>query len=135
MKHRVRLTSLARHALFSLTALCVIDGHLFLGQSVAWLAMLGQRAPEIGLQEAVADTFTGGSPCEICLAIQEEREDRREEAPVPESRTELKYAPVVAPSITRIPAAPDTAGVGAGERLTFPRSRIDEIPTPPPQLG
>ena len=78
-----------------LAALCAVNAHLFVGQGLAWVTMIHDRAPDLGFQEAVADTFSGENPCPRCCAIAEEREKQEEEAPIPETRAVAKFAPVV----------------------------------------
>ena len=72
----------------------LVDGHLLVAQSWAWLTMLQDRAPEQGVVEALDSTFSGDAPCPMCCAIQEERQEKQEQAPIPESEPMAKYPPV-----------------------------------------
>jgi hypothetical protein len=120
--------------LLSLVVIHVLDGHLFLGQCVAWLTMVGDRAPSMGLQEAVKETFSGEHPCEICIAVQSERRKEREEAPLPQARMKWTYAPVVSTASVTLPAA-----TASPQRFPFPgtspppASLSPDLPTPPPR--
>ncbi|NNC89268.1 MAG: hypothetical protein HKN82_12480 [Akkermansiaceae bacterium] len=124
-----------RRILFALAALCLVDGHLFVGQSVAWLTMIGDRAPQMGFTAAVADSLSGESPCDVCRAIRDERQEKRQEAPLPDSRPELKFAPVVFSERVAVPDAPPASGPPAAAVPAIWRSWAAEVPTPPPRLG
>ena len=118
-----------------LVAIMVVDGHLLIGQSVAWFKMIHDRAPAMGLQEAVADTLSGDSPCEICLAIEDERERQRKEFPVKENSPSAKTVPLPCFG-KRLTLYPPPAA-----RPVHPRSapRLaswqTDVPSPPPWLG
>ena len=56
--------------------------------------MLHDRAPERGIVEAVDSTFSGDEPCPMCQAVQEEKQQQREEAPIPETESSFKLIPV-----------------------------------------
>lgn len=77
-----------------LTVLAVTDTHLMLLQGWAWGNMLTERAPERGVVEAIDSTLSGAEPCAMCCAVQEERNERQEDAPVPESSPVGKWIPV-----------------------------------------
>ncbi|MCS5538467.1 MAG: hypothetical protein NZ804_00630 [Roseibacillus sp.] len=78
------LHPLARPLCF-LAALVVIEGHLLVGQSVAWFTMIHERTPVLGLQQSIANTFSGAHPCDICTALQNESRKQKEDAPTPEA--------------------------------------------------
>lgn len=106
-----------------------------IGQSMAWISMIRDRAPEQGLQASVADTFSGENPCRICVALQEERDKQREETPIPEASPLTKIVPIHS-SETRLAVFPPPPA-----RRKHPRSQIGsdlwqtEVPSPPPWLG
>ncbi|MDE0825320.1 MAG: hypothetical protein OSA48_00760 [Akkermansiaceae bacterium] len=52
-----------------LAALYTVNAHLYLGQGIAWVTMIQDRAPKLGLTEAVADILSGAHPCDRCLAV------------------------------------------------------------------
>lgn len=127
-----------------LTLLCVLvlsEVPMGLVQGYAWASMVWDRAPEMGLEVAVADTFSGESPCSLCCALEAVRESKseREEAPTSEERGGgLKVFPVSSD-------AGRWGGTGllspfAG-RVNFCRMRevgeslFEEVPTPPPRLS
>jgi len=58
---------------------------LFVAQMCAWAEMIQDRQ-EQGIEVAVRSTFSGEEPCERCLAIAQERQERdQEENPAEES--------------------------------------------------
>lgn len=127
-----------------LTLLCVLvlsEVPMGLVQGYAWASMIVERAPEMGLGEALEDTFSGESPCEICCALAEVRErgaeQEGERAPNSEERGGgLKVFPV-----------PSDAGRGAGSEMWAPfvgrvqfcqvgevgERLFEDVPTPPPR--
>ncbi len=63
-----------------LIALVRITGlDLVLAQVDAWGSMM-QRTSKISFVEALTETLSGERPCEKCLAIEEERQERKESA-------------------------------------------------------
>jgi hypothetical protein len=62
------LNSIGRAA--TISALCLSLGFHWLAlQSVAWTTMLVANARHAPLSEAVAKTFDGAHPCELCHAV------------------------------------------------------------------
>lgn len=92
-----------------LAVFAVADTHLALVQGWAWGTMLHERAPGRGVAKAVESTFSGAEPCPMCCAVQQERNEEQEEAPVPESGPAGKWIPVSA---------------GGGVALYPPRARF-----------
>ncbi|MBT7960145.1 MAG: hypothetical protein HN759_12525 [Akkermansiaceae bacterium] len=76
------------------TVIAVTDAHLVFTQGWAWSTMLQDRAPERGMVEAIESTFNGAEPCPMCCAVQQERQEEQEEAPVPESNPTTKWIPI-----------------------------------------
>jgi hypothetical protein len=115
-------------------AIGVLDGHLMVAQSWAWFTMVQDRAHEMGVSEALDSTFSGDAPCPMCCAIQEERQEKEEQAPVPESKSTAKY----------LPASQNTGFVFFSPKEGFQSRAIDRVdlmpsrqetpPSPPPQL-
>jgi len=115
-------------------AIGVLDGHLMVAQSWAWITMVQDRAPEQGITEALDSTFSGAAPCSMCCAIQEERQEKEEQAPVPESKTSAKYPP----------ASQNTGYIFFSPKEGFQSRSIDPVdlmpnrqespPSPPPQV-
>jgi hypothetical protein len=91
-----RFTLLLAH-LAVIAALAVGSGaHWVVLQSVAWATMLVEYSHDASLTEAVAKTFDGRHPCEMCLTIEgAEKQQKQQQAaqPVPEIKGVL--APVL----------------------------------------
>lgn len=114
-------------------AIGVLDGHLMVAQSWAWITMMQERAPEQGMTEALDSTFSGDAPCPMCCAIQEKRQEKEEQVPIPESDPMVKYLPES--RRVRIALFPPAGGF---QSLVFDvmgmmPSRQDAPPSPPPQ--
>lgn len=118
-----------------LAALCTVNAHLFVGQGVAWITMIQDRTPQLGLQEAIADTLSGEHPCSRCLVLAEEREAQQEENPVPESRPAAKFTPPEQSSAPRAHFVTATSQCPATEARSHQAKRCDDIPVPPPRLA
>ncbi|HJM62215.1 MAG: hypothetical protein QF405_11455 [Roseibacillus sp.] len=126
------LHTLARPLCF-LAALVVIEGHLLIGQSVAWFTMIHERTPVLGLQQSIANTFSGAHPCNICTALQNESRKQKEDAPTPEAGPLVKVIAVLFNG-RRIAVFPPTH---PGRNLSCSESGStlwqDDVPRPPPR--
>ena len=118
-----------------IAALGVIDGHLMVGQTWAWMSMMSERAPEQGLVGALDSTFSGDSPCSMCCAIQEQRQDMEQDAPIPEAKPTAKFPPAMYSQGLQLtpPAAAYLLRIGDADILVTGRS--DEPPLPPPRAS
>ena len=118
-----------------LAALAVIEVPYLAMQAYAWGTMVHERAPEMGLEAAVADTLSGASPCSKCLALEGEREKKQERAPIEEKRQLCLLIPA---GRSADPGAALSASVPvvptAALRQNAP-SRADDVPTPPPRVS
>ncbi len=116
-------------ALFSLSGL----DQAFV-QAYAWGTMLRDRAPEVGLSEALDTTFSGDHPCEVCQAIAEASHHQNDKAPIeqsPESSSK-DFSPLM--SLRAITITPPSATAPLpGFRGIADRSIVLELPTPPPR--
>lgn len=118
-----------------LAALSILDTHLMVAQTWAWVTMINDRVPQQGVTAALDSTFSGDSPCAMCCAISQERQDKQEQAPIPESEPTAKFPPaswshadlVFPPASTYLPPLRDMEIVVL--------ARQDEPPLPPPQFG
>lgn len=118
-----------------LAAFVVVDGPMVIGQSWAWVTMVCDRTPAMGFTEAVADTMSGENPCPMCLALAEERQKEREEAPIRETRPLAKFAPVVGGAIPHRTGGARSACTWESPDRSHPLLRWDDVPLPPPRVG
>jgi hypothetical protein len=101
-------------------------------QSVAWVGMLVNYYRQTTLAQAVSMTFDGKHPCRLCQAIQEGKAQEREKKKDGlESAKELKLVLAQGPCLLTHPPMP---GVAAAPD-TFPPSRREPPPVPPPRLA
>jgi hypothetical protein len=82
-----------------IVALGVLDGHLMLAQTWAWANMVQNRTAEQGVSQALDSTFSGDAPCPMCCAIQNERQKKEKEAPLPELKPSAKFPPALLTSV------------------------------------
>ncbi len=116
-----------------LAALGVLDGHLALAQSWAWLTMLQDRTPEQSLSGAIESTFSGDAPCPMCCAIQKERQKKEQESPLPELKPTAKFPPtMLGHSVALSPRAKLHIGLPIYLTGNSP-SRYERPPSPPPR--
>jgi hypothetical protein len=84
-------------------AVGILDAHLMVAQTWAWMSMIYDRAPQEGVSAALDSTldstFSGDAPCAMCCAIERERRDTQEQAPIPELKPAAKFAPVSWPTV------------------------------------
>jgi len=67
--------------LILLSAFCISGIPEGMWQAYAWTSMLIERAPEMGVKKALEDTISGESPCGICAALEEHRDQKKEYPP------------------------------------------------------
>jgi hypothetical protein len=65
-------------ALAVIAALHLMGGHWIAVQSVAWVTMIVDYAEDSSVTEALAKTFDGQHPCQICKAVASGKEQERE---------------------------------------------------------
>jgi hypothetical protein len=72
--------------LATIVALCLSLGFHWLAlQSIAWTTMLVENARRVPLSEAVARTFDGSHPCDLCHAVAEGKKSEKKSAALPVS--------------------------------------------------
>jgi len=68
----------------TILALCLSLGFHWLAlQSVAWTTMLVSNARRVPLSEAVAKTFDGAHPCDLCHAVAEGKTSEKKSQVIP----------------------------------------------------
>jgi len=104
-------------------------------QSYAWATMIYDRA-EQGMTSAISSTFSGDSPCQHCLSVANEAEERKEE---PAQRAlSLEQLKLTTPSHN---CAPPFTLESLTQLSNFPPcphfSALFDlgVESPPPQLG
>ncbi|MDB4354131.1 hypothetical protein N9Z02_02390 [Akkermansiaceae bacterium] len=101
-------------------------------QVFAWSKMVHDRAPSMGVSQALNDAFSGENPCEICCAIAESTEEERQDAPAETSADKLPKFFTKNKGLTVNPPALDSWS-RSGSRVMFGILK-QKIPTPPPEL-
>lgn len=118
-----------------LALFCLLGGHWFALQSVAWAQMLARFSKTESITEAIQNTFDGEHPCKMCLRIREGRQqEERDEEKAPLTKTEK--SPDWICDLRRVSAPPPPRI--AEEAVGFvPRPNSDFIsspPSPPPRF-
>jgi hypothetical protein len=110
-------------------ALCVsIGGHWAALQSIAWATMIVEYSQSAPLSKAVAETFDGNHPCDLCKHIN--RAQHSEKKPETRSTTLKQDLLCVKRTVVLFPSSAD---------LSFPTEQIrasaDTLspPVPPPR--
>jgi len=119
-----------------LAILAMLGGHWMVLQSFAWARMIHEFSKQGSLRSAIVMTFDGKHPCNLCLTIQNGRQqEQAEDKNLPctsqnkpfELLCEDRRAVVPLPPVAAAPAVP-----------TVPRGHADFIespPTPPPRAA
>jgi hypothetical protein len=114
-------------ALAFAAALQILGGHWMLLQSMAWVGMVIDFARTEPLPVAVAKTFDGGHPCDLCKSVSKGRGEEQQ-------REELKLVVKFEAVLTCDCTLPDRT-VAAMSYSEVSRSvpwRAHSPPTPPP---
>ncbi len=116
------------HYLLILALLGATGGHWTLLQSVAWTTMVVEHARTAPLTVALAKTFDGKHPCQLCKKIEKGREtEQRPDLPPLTVKLEFFYVsarPLLYPP--QVLPRPHTAHAAEGARVESP-------PVPPPR--
>ena len=116
-------------ALFSLSGL----DRAFV-QTYAWVTMMQDRTPAMGFDSALEETFSGKHPCEVCLALLENTQERQRQAPAPDQPDQgpRLFATTGSPSSLNLSAPSDSRALPDSPAWAFD-SVIHDLPTPPPR--
>jgi hypothetical protein len=114
-------------------ALSILDTHLMVAQAWAWANMINDRVPQEGVSAALDSTFSGDSPCAMCCAIKQERQDKQQQAPIPESEPTAKFAPVSRSAVDLVFAQVSIHVPLSREVQVVVLGRQDKPPLPPPR--
>ncbi len=116
--------------------LATLEGHWMALQSFAWARMLSQYARQGSLLSAIAKTFDGRHPCDLCRVIKLGRQQEQQQNPQlpwvklgesPDLICDLQLTSVPVPTLiaaSPIPFVPDG-------HTDF----LDSPPTPPPRAA
>lgn len=117
--------------LFAVFHVCMglVGGHWFALQTIAWAQMLVAYSAEQSIGQAVADTFSGERPCEMCETIQKEKSAEKQQEAATGSTTKIEGA-MTAPVLLVIPARHGGFDLTA---TIFWNSNFFSPPTPPPK--
>lgn len=116
------------HALLILALLGATGGHWAFLQSVAWTKMVVDQSRTAPLTIALAKTFSGRNPCQLCKRIETGKQsEQKRDLPLTVAKLEFFYAPVLVkffpPQSFDLVPARDMHG----------SSRGDSPPVPPPR--
>ena len=114
-------------------AVGVLDAHLMVAQTWAWMSMIYDRAPQEGVSAALDSTFSGDAPCAMCCAIEQERGDTQQQAPIPELKPTAKFAPVSWSAVDLVFPPVSIHVPLSREVQVMVLGRQDEPPLPPPR--
>ncbi|MGJ8694847.1 MAG: hypothetical protein ACSHYF_00885 [Verrucomicrobiaceae bacterium] len=128
--------------MFFARALCILAIVVLSGldqaavQTYAWASMLNDRAPNMGLTEALNSTFSGDQPCEVCCALAELTEKEQENAPAERQADQLPklYSPNANSSSFSL-SQPQCLSYLRLKPWLAPLPFIFVVPTPPPEIA
>ena len=125
--HRVRLVLL-------LVAALSMGLHYAMVQMVGWVSMTVELSQSAPLSEALAMTFDGKHPCELCKLVEQElKKSGQNDERAPDKKTDLKLPPVICWTdgirLLRLSREPLSV-IKLDDRARFKRERP---PLPPPR--
>ncbi|HEY3862175.1 MAG TPA: hypothetical protein VGO59_09830 [Verrucomicrobiae bacterium] len=109
---------------------CSIGLHWAFFQSLAWTSMLAENLRHDSLAQAVAHTFDGQHPCQLCHAIADGKKSEKKDDLAPQFKT-LEFPPA---TVDVALTAPARLAVPAGADVSA-RVRFQTPPTPPPRAA
>ena len=124
----MRLPPTFLRLLLIVTILDVTGGHWMLLQTVAWSRMVVDYSQRASLGQAVAETFDGEHPCEMCRKIQKASQTEKKQEM---QRVVLKREFLGEPTTCFYPVFSRFSFVSSCAGL--PASRGERPPIPPPR--
>jgi hypothetical protein len=109
---------------------CSIGLHWAFFQSVAWTSMLAGNLRRDSLAQAVAHTFDGQHPCQICKAIAAGKKSEKKSESAPHFKS-FEFPPASKDFVLTIPAS---FGLPVCADLVA-ESLSESPPTPPPRAA
>ncbi len=115
-----------------LAAVQILGGHWAVLQSVAWVKMVVAYSQDESLPVAIAKTFDGTHPCDLCKVVTAGR-DAEGKSPIAKDVLKFKFEAVVARAISLPP--PPSAPRRFFASPVFPADVFFIAPVPPPRLA
>jgi hypothetical protein len=111
-----------------IAAVQILGGHWAVLQSVAWARMLVNYAQRDSLTVAVAKTFDGAHPCELCQTVSKGRQQEKQQDAV----TSVMKVEAILASTAQLPPRAETPVIYFSNT---PYGRVFAFapPTPPPR--
>jgi hypothetical protein len=129
---RLRKTCTSALALFM--GLWLSGGHWMVLQVTAWSGMMVSRTVEMGVGEALETTFSGESPCALCMAVQAGQEKENSTVPLPtKDGGKLKLEVTLSGGIMALVPPPPRAQCHWQETTPTVVAGQPEPPVPPPR--
>lgn len=123
------LTKLAKVCLVAALAVSLGLHWVFL-QTVAWAGMVATYSQTMPLKEALARTFDGKHPCDVCVLVREgQRSEKQKEAQLPLLKLDLVCAPA------RFVLLPPPTVAEFADALPIPQHLPLAPPVPPPRAA
>jgi hypothetical protein len=107
----------------------ICGGQWLVLQSLAWTGMLIKYSQDASLIEALAKTFDGEHPCNICKGLQQEKETDQEQSVPVEKKFDLKCLALLPARILYPPSSFDLQPVVRSKAFAC----ADAPPVPPPR--
>lgn len=125
-----RLFRTAGIPLVGLAFFALAGGHWAILQSFAWAQMVRDYSKTVSITEAIARTFSGKYPCDMCTRISAERQNEEKAPAVVKVEKKAEICPLAVRAILRVPADRDYAY--PQPRVVTPIERAEAPPLPVP---
>lgn len=128
-RHKNRFWRATGCAVCLLAILAMLGGHWLVLQSFAWARMIHEFSKQGSLRSAIAMTFDGKHPCNLCLTIQNGRQqEQTENKEMPRTGRDKPFELLCDARRAGIPLPPMAATQAVP---TVPRGHTDFIESPP----
>jgi hypothetical protein len=128
--HPARLLRVAGLPVICLALFALAGGHWAVLQAIAWAQMLRDYSMNAPITDAIAKTFSGNSPCGMCMKISEERQKEERAPAAAKFDKKVEVFLVEMCDALKRPESQDYSYVNPGE--STPTKRSEAPPTPVP---
>ena len=117
-------------SLVCLALFALAGGHWALLQTIAWAQMVRDYSSDAPFAEAIAKTFSGQFPCEMCTKISEERQKEKRGPTVAKFDKKAEALVVDMCEALEKPEAKDFLYLNPGEHALIERCEAPAAPIP-----
>lgn len=118
------------YPLIFLAMFSIAGGHWAVLQSVAWTGMIIEYSKASTLGEALAKTFSGKAPCQMCRTIEEGRQKETKLPATVKADRKLDHFLSAAVALIAVPPSASFCYPRLSDETASPRSASPPVPVP-----